>query len=329
VKTLITGASGFIGARLAAHCRSRGDLVVALGQVNTDIEALRCTELRKQGIDLVEVGLHETDAMRRQMDGCDRVFHLAAAQHEANVPDAHFWSVNVDGTRNVIETAIAAGVSRYVHGSTIGVFGSALEGEIGDDAPTRPDNIYGITKLAGEAVVAEYAGRLPSTIVRISETYGPGDGRLAKLFRAIKKRAFFVIGPGQNIHQLIFVDDLVTGLLKSAETGAAVGETYVLAGAERLTTTAMCAEVARAVGTPMRGFRAPLWPFLTAAIVLETTLRPLGIQPPLHRRRLDFFRKSFFFDQGKPQRLLGFNPTISFARGAELTARWYTDNGLC
>jgi nucleoside-diphosphate-sugar epimerase len=81
--------------------------------------------------------------------------------------------------------------------------------------------------------------------------------------------------------------------------------------------------IADAVGRPAPKLRLPLWPFLTAAAVMEAGLRPLGVQPPLHRRRMDFFRKSFELDGGKAQHVLHFTPMIDFNEGARRTARWY------
>ena len=101
----------------------------------------------------------------------------------------------------------------------------------------------------------------------------------------------------------------------------------MLPGRQAVTTDEMVAAVAAAVGRPSPRLRLPLWPFSAAAIVLETTLRPLGIQPPLHRRRMDFFRKSFTFAGAKAERLLGFTPEIDFAQGAKLTAEWYREIG--
>jgi nucleoside-diphosphate-sugar epimerase len=327
MRVLITGSSGFIGSQLAAKCHELGHFVIATGQMNTEIERIRFERLKKQGVDVRLVGLGDRAQLSDSLTGCDVVFHLAAAQHEANVPDQYFRDVNVEGTRNLLQLSRDAGVGRFVHGSTIGVYGSALEGELDEDSETRPDNIYAVTKLEGEQVVHSFAGSMPVTIIRISETYGPGDLRLLKLFRAIKKRSFFVIGNGRNLHQLIYVDDLVRGLLAAAEKPTAVGNTFVLAGSERLTTTDMCETIAQAVHTKLPGFRAPLLPFNVAAICLETVCRPLGIQPPLHKRRLDFFRKTFLFDTTRAAQVLGFTPAVSFKEGATKTAEWYTATG--
>jgi nucleoside-diphosphate-sugar epimerase len=272
--------------------------------------------------------VQDKDKLIELAQGCDIVFHLAAAQHEANVPDEHFYQVNVEGTRNVLEASIAGQVKRFVHGSTIGVYGSAMEGEIDENTVLRPNNIYGITKREGEQLALSYSDRLPVAVVRISETYGPGDRRLLKLFKAVQKNVFFVIGKGDNKHQLIYVDDLIDGLYLAATNPSALGQVFVLAGKEVMTTRQMVDTVAECLGTKVPRMHAPLVPFLAAAVGMENTLGRVGIQPPLHRRRLDFFRKSFYFSRQKAESLLGFIPKTDFHAGVAETAAWYKANGL-
>ena len=328
MKILVTGSTGFIGARLAEKCLNAGHEVVALGQINTPIEEYRCKKLRELGIPIMPSPLQDRRGLVEQLQGCDIVFHLAAAQHEANVPDEYFYEINVEGTRNILDASIESDVKSFVHGSTIGVFGSALDGEIDESTATRPANIYGVTKLEGENLALEYASKLPVSVIRISETYGPGDGRLLKLFKAIAKGRFFVIGNGKNIHQLIYVDDLIEAMMSASQTPGASGESIVIAGNERLSTQEMCQTIAEELGTSLPGLNAPMWPFLTAAVLMEKTLSPLNIQPPLHRRRLDFFRKSFFFSQKKANEVLSFSPQTNFRTGVQATAAWYRDNGF-
>jgi nucleoside-diphosphate-sugar epimerase len=328
VKVLITGATGFIGSRLAETCKSRGFDVVALGQENNDVERGRNANLRRVGVTVASLDLGSDAALGAQLAGVDVVFHLAAAQHEMNKPDSHFWAINVEGTRRLLDASVAAGVRRFVHGSTIGVYGAPKVAVIDETTALAPDNIYGVTKRAGEQLVLENGSRLPVTVVRISETYGPGDRRLLKLFRSIKARKFFLIGGCENIHQPIYVDDLVGVLLLAAESQKAVGEVFVAPGAERLTTEQMCREIASALDTTLPRLRVPMSPMLLAGVVLEKTLRPIGIQPPLHTRRLDFFRKNLAFSDAKLGNVLGFKPAVTFAQGARETARWYREQGL-
>jgi nucleoside-diphosphate-sugar epimerase len=261
------------------------------------------------------------------MAGVDVVFHLAAAQHEANVPDEYFRRINVDGTRNVFEAAEAAWVGRVVHGSTIGVYGWRAGETVRNDSRLEPDNIYGVTKLAGEEVAKSFAGRVPFAIARISETYGPGDGRLLKLFHGALRGLCLQIGPGRNYHHLVYVEDLLTGLLAAAREPAALGRTFVLAGPAPVTTREMLMAISRSLGREPRVLRIPLAPLLVTAAVLEAALAPLGIQPPLHRRRMDFFRKSFSFSQGDAS-AIGYKPRVGLDEGMNATARWYADHGL-
>jgi len=329
MKILVTGGTGFIGSRLAMRCVEDGHEVYVLGREDAgDVEIATRASLADQGIEVIVGSVTDRDRMFEITRDMNIVFHLAAAQHEMNVPDEVFRSVNVEGTRNMLDASIESGVQRFVHGSSIGVYDRDVSSIVDESTPVRPDNIYGITKAEGETTVREYFDQLSCAIIRISETYGPGDRRLLKLFRGINKGMFFVIGNGKNIHQLVYVDDLVDGLLLAATHPAAPGETFVLAGDERLSTNDMVEAIANAVGVQQKHWRAPLWPFMLLATIMETMLRPLGIQPPLHRRRMDFFTKSFRISTTKASNILGFHCKTSFSEGTRETAKWYQENGL-
>ena len=328
-RVLITGGTGFIGSRLALRCREAGEQVLVLAPCRTSPERQRADELRASGIDIVEVSVTDREAVRGAMKDVDTVYHLAAAQHEANVPDAYFYEINVEGTRNVLAAAVDAGVARVVHGSTIGVYGIGRNGPVSDDSPLEPDNIYGVTKLAGERVAMEYATRLPLAIVRISETYGPSDRRLLKLFRGMALGRFAMIGRGDNLHHPIYVDDLVEGLRRAAAAAAeASREPMVLAGPSAVTTREMVEAISAAVDRPAPRLRLPIGPLMVAAMVSERVLRPLGIQPPLHPRRMNFFVKSFRFTCDTARRAIAFDPRVSFEEGAARVATWYRQQGL-
>jgi dihydroflavonol-4-reductase len=328
MRFLVTGASGFIGCRLAQLVAQSGHEVLATGRAANAVETGRIQQLQSVGVKVHTGSLLDPGFASSLVPECQAVIHLAAAQHEGNVPDSYFREVNVEGTRTLIDAATAAGVRRFVYGSTIGIYGSARDGELDESSPARPENIYGQTKYEAEELVTHYRNKIETCIARISETYGPGDYRLLKLFRAIDKGAFLMLGSGGNLRQVIYVDDLARGLLLSATHPAAVGETFVFPGNEVMTTTDMVAQIAAALGRRPSRRHLPIWPFRTAAAVFEATLRPLGIQPPLTQRRLDFFTKSFVFSTAKYQRLLNFLPQVTFAAGAATTARWYRENAL-
>jgi dihydroflavonol-4-reductase len=327
MRLLITGATGFIGSRLALHARRIGIDVLATGRAEIEVERERLAELRAADVP-VEIGtLHDVGFVRRLVQDRTVVIHLAAAQHESHMPAAYFRSVNVDVVQQLLEACRAAAIRRFVYGSTIGVYGNAGEQQLDEQSDVRPENPYQQTKLEAEALVRAREYDFDTSIVRIAETYGPGDWRLLKLFRGIARGQFFMIGPGTNRRQCIHVNDLVRGLLLAAEHPAAVGETFVMAGREVMTTNEMVEKIAIALDRKPPRLQLPMWPFLAAGAVMEATLQPLRIHPPLHRRRLDFFRRSFVFSTVKAQRLLGFMPEIDFQSGAADTARWYRSRG--
>lgn len=325
---LITGGTGFIGSRLALKCLELQHTVRVLGQENTIAETQNRQMIENRGADIILDSVTNRERMIEICDGIDWVFHLAAAQHEANVPDQHFKDINIHGTHNLLEASKRARVQRFIHGSTIGVYGTALDGNINENSPLKPNNIYGITKLEGERLVESYADNLSIVIIRISETYGPGDRRLLKLFKAVKKNMFFVIGNGKNLHHLVYIDDLISGMLLAASSEAAIGKIFLFAGKEPLTTVEMVQEIARHFGTKIPKLHAPLSLFLMLAWIIEGIFRPLGIQPPLHRRRMDFFRKSFYFSLDHAYNTLDYKPMIGFAEGVKMTADWYENSGL-
>lgn len=327
MNVLITGGTGFIGSRLALRCLNDGYAVRVFGQQNNEAERKNKEDIEREGAQVILGSMTDKYLIDEVTQGIDVVFHLAAAQHEANVPDHVFRDVNVTGTKNLLDMCFKAGVKRFVHGSTIGVYGN-FDGQIDEESPCNPENIYGVTKLEGEKLVLSYKDKIPLVIIRISETYGPGDRRLLKLFKLINKNAFFMIGSGKNLHQLIFVDDLISGLLNAADSEKAVGEIILLVGKEPITTNDMVKTIADSLNAKIFRFRAPLLPFLVLAWMMETALRPLGIQPPLHRRRMDFFRKSFSFSSKKAPELLSFKPKFSFEQGVTETARCYKKMGL-
>ncbi|MEZ5934982.1 MAG: NAD-dependent epimerase/dehydratase family protein [Alphaproteobacteria bacterium] len=326
--TLVTGGTGFIGSRLALDCARRGEATRVLAKINNANEQSGHDELEKAGVEIIDGDVCAKADAERAMDGVKTLYHLAAAQHEANVGDDYFRRINVEGTRTVLDAAVEAKVARVVHGSTIGVYGMADDGPVHDRTPLFPDNIYGQTKLEGEHLARSYGDRLKLAIVRISETFGPGDFRLLKLFKGIKSKKFFMVGKGLNLHHPVYIDDLIEGLRAAATKKAAIGETVVLAGPRAVTTAEMVQGISQALATGGPRITIPLPALMSAAMVIETACKPAGIQPPLHRRRMNFFVKSFQFSGEAAREKLGFAAKVDFAEGAKRTARWYEEAGL-
>ncbi len=327
LRLLVTGASGFIGSRLALHLQRLGTDVVFTGRNASQAERARIAELADAGITIRLGDLREGAFVRDIVAGRNAVLHLAAAQHEGHMSDDYFHSINVDATRLLLKACVASGVQRVVYGGTMGIHGAADNGPIHEDSPADPLNVYTRTKLAAEGVVREFAPHIETVVCRIGETYGPGDLRLLKLFKAIDRNRFVMIGRGDNQRQPIYVDDLMRGLLAALVQPEAVNETILLTGSERMTTHDMVARIAQVLGQRMPRVCIPMWPVLAAAVTSHALMRPFGLRSPLQPRSLDFFRKSFVFDTTKAKTLLGVEPKVSFTEGARATLEWYRTQG--
>jgi dihydroflavonol-4-reductase len=325
VRALVTGATGFTGGHLARALVAAGDTVSALARTQGEAsEALAAA-----GVSLVFGDLRDPAALRRATTGVDVVYHIAAIYRQAGLPDSEYRTVNAEAVRMLIEIAARNRVTRVVHCSTVGVHGDVERPPADEDAPLRPGDVYQQTKLAGEQIAREAASRagVEMTVVRPSGIYGPGDRRLLRLFRGVARRRWLTLGSGDIFYHLTFVDDLVDGFRLCATHPAAANRTYILAGGEVTTLNELVAIVADEAGVPPPRLHLPVWPFHAAARACEAICRPLGIEPPLHRRRVDFFTKSRAFDITRARTEIGYAPRVSLRQGIRRTLAWYREHG--
>lgn len=323
-RALVTGATGFTGGRLARTLAERGMAVRGLVR-----DASRARALAEAGVELVEADLRDADAVARAVAGCDQVFHVAAAYRSAALKDSDYRDINVGGTVNVVRGCDLAGGVPLVHVSTIGVHGGVNTVPADETSPFAPGDIYQVTKLEAEQFVhGKLAEGRAGVIVRPAGIYGPGDMRFLKLFKTVAQRRFRMFGSGEVYTHLVHVDDLVEGMLLAAAEPKAEGGIYILAGERYVTLNELVRLVADAVGVrPPRG-RLPYWPLYTAAALCEAVCRPLGIEPPLHRRRAQFFVKNRAFSIERARNDLRYTPRVDLASGLAATARWYTEEKL-
>jgi nucleoside-diphosphate-sugar epimerase len=263
------------------------------------------------------------------MRGIDVVYHIAAAYREAQFPDSYYFDVNVGGTALVLKFAEQERVRRVVHCSTVGVHGEIHSIPADENAPLNPGDAYQESKLEAERIAQQaFASGLQGVVFRPVGIYGPGDKRFLKLFRTVHSGQFRMFGDGDVLYHLTYIDDLIDGILLCGERAEAAGNLYILAGPRYTTLKELIALVAQAVESPRPTGHLPLWPLLTAAAVCEAACRPLRIDPPLHRRRCDFFTKNRAFSIDKARRELGFEPRVDLVEGLGRTARWYFQQGL-
>jgi nucleoside-diphosphate-sugar epimerase len=237
--------------------------------------------------------------------------------------------VNATAVATIVELARAAGVRRVVHCSTVGVHGDIEHPPATEDAPLRPGDVYQETKLEGEQVGRSAADRLGVDLViaRPTGIYGPGDRRLFKVIGGVARRRFIMFGPGRNFYHLTHVEDLAAGFRLCGTVPAAAGRTYLLGGGEVTTLAELVAIVADVAGVPGPRLRLPVGPIWLAGWACEAVCAPFGIEPPIYRRRVDFFRKSRAFDISRARQELGYAPRIGLREGIGRTLEWYRAQG--
>lgn len=321
---LVTGATGFTGGHLARTLAARGYQVRALVR-----DRQTAIDLERAGIELVEGDLRDRAALDRAVAGIDRVYHIAAMYRQAGLPADAYRAVNALAVRDVVEAAARAGVMRVVHCSTVGVHGDVEHPPANEDAPLRPGDVYQETKLEGERLAREAAARrgIEVVIVRPTGIYGPGDRRLLKMFRGVARRRFPILGSGNIYYHLTYIDDLVEGFRLCAEHPAAAGRTYILAGGEVTTLNELVGMVAEIAGVPRPALHLPVWPFWIAGAACEAICAPLGVEPPLYRRRVDFYTKSRAFDISRARAEIGYDPRVGLREGIARTLQWYREHG--
>ncbi len=325
MNVLVTGVSGFTGGHLARWLAASGDCVRGLVRDPSRADPA----LAAAGVELVRGDLRDPDSLKRATAGLEVVYNIAALYRTAGLPASEYRAVNALGVGAVVEAAAASGARRVVHCSTVGVHGDIEQPPANEDAPLRPGDVYQETKVEGERIARETAARtgVELVIARPSGIYGPGDRRLLKLFGGVARGRFLMLGSGRNYYHLTYVDDLCEGFRLCGTTPAAAGRAYVLAGGEVPTLAELVTLTAELASVPPPRWHWPVWPVWLAGAACEAVCKPFGIEPPIYRRRVDFFVKSRAFDISRARRELRFDPRVSLRQGIRLTLEWYRAHG--
>ncbi len=325
MRALVTGATGFTGGHLARHLCRHGASVRALVRG----EDRRSASLAADGMELCTGDLTDRASLVRALAGVDIVYNIGATYRQAAASKDEYRAINAKAVADLVDAGASAGVRRVVHCSTVGVHGDVEHPPAGEDAPLRPGDEYQRSKLEGERLGREAAARtgMDLVIARPTGIYGPGDRRLLKLFRGVARRRFVTLGSGEIFYHLTYVEDLAEGFRLCGEVPAASGRTYILAGGEVTSLNELVRRIAVAAGVRPPSRRFPVWPVWLAGAACEALCVPLGIEPPLYRRRVDFFTKSRAFTIDRARAELGYAPKVGLDEGIRRTLAWYREQG--
>ncbi len=323
-KTLVTGATGFTGGALAERLVRDGEPVRAFVR-----SPERAEPLRKLGIECRVVDIKSPQEVLDNFEGIDRVYHIAAAFRTEHSDRDEFRLVNVEATRHLLDAAKRHNVEQFLQCSTVGVQGQIDDPPADEDYRVGPGDHYQETKLEGERLALSYfRDGLPGSVVRPVGIYGPGDRRFLKLFRPIARGMFVMIGNGRTLYHLTYIDDLVEGIVLAARRPEGRGEVFTIAGERYTTIGELVGMIADAVGRRRPWLRIPFYPVYAASVVCDRVCRPLGLEPPIYPRRVDFFYKDRAFSIDKARRLLGYRPRVDLPEGLRATAEWYRAESL-
>lgn len=311
-RLLVTGANGFVGQPLCAGATRRGLQVLGAVRLVCELPA---------GVEPLIIGAvdGETD-WAAALRGVDAVIHLAARVHvmkeAAAEPLAEFLKVNLHGTANLAAQAARAGVKRFVYVSSIKVNGEATHNgcKITEDDAPAPQDPYGISKWQAEQALHRIAGEtgLEIVIVRPPLVYGANvKGNFAQMLKMLAKRLPLPLASAHNQRSLVYVENLVDGLIACATLPAAAGKTYLISDGEDISTPDLLQRLGAAMGCP-----AKLFPCPHALLKLAGWLT--GKSAAIER-----LLGSLQIDSGKIRRELGWKPPHTLQQGLQATAEWY------
>lgn len=312
MKALVTGASGAIGPAIVAG------LVADGWSVRAFVRRHEARALFPDDVDLLVGDLERRSDIVAAVDGVDVVFHLAATLHR-DLPSpgpatrALYERVNVDATRALAAAARDGGVTRFVHFSTISVYGATAGGPMQDEqSRVHPESLYGETKLRGEAAALDAPG---AVVLRLAAVYGARmKGNYGRLLRAVKRGVAVGIGRGSNRRTLVHERDVVQAAVVCARSAPA-GSIYNVTDGTVHTVREIVDTIAASLNRQPLRLALPLAPTRIGVGVVEDACRLIRVHPPIRRSMVDKFVEDVAVSGARLQRELGFRPKVSLEQG--------------
>ncbi len=317
-RVFITGAAGFIGRALVERFRELGSEVRGVDLVEADEELHRAADLTEPG------------DWQDHASGCDLVIHTAAVVGFYSSPEG-YWETNVTAARHALDAAVAGGAKRFLHLSSIVVFGFDFEGEVDERSPVRPNGVHYVdTKIASEQVVlqAHAEAEIPCTIVRPGDVYGPRSRPWTiEPVRLLRSKQLILPDGGRGLHSPVYVDDLVDGIVLAATRPEAEGRVFILTGAEAPTIGEFVAYYCRMLGID-RPRTAPTRVVREVARAMDLAARVRGRKSEATPAAIDYFTRRGSYSIRRARDELGYAPGHDLEAGMRKTEEWLRAEGL-
>jgi nucleoside-diphosphate-sugar epimerase len=326
---LVTGAAGFLGSHVIELLRERGERPRVLVRPG---DAL--TERAGGDLDIRSADVGDRAALEAAVSGVDRIIHCAARTGPWG-PAAEYENTNVRALKTLVEVAVAAGVRRLVHVSSITVHGTDVRGEADETAPLKAESDpYSRSKVAAERLLERMSqdDAAPVAIVRPGLIYGPRDtNSFARFARLIERGKMPIIGSGHNHVPLIYVTDVARALLLVSEADHAAGRAYLLVNDERVTQVDYFTAIAGQLGVKPPRVHIPYRLALALGAAAEAAghLARMQQAPPIMRFGLQQIGGENRFLISRARSELGFCPQVSLADGVRQSIAWYRAQARC
>jgi nucleoside-diphosphate-sugar epimerase len=320
-KILITGGTGFIGYYLIERL-IKENTVKCLVRKNSNIKFLD-----NLGVELAYGDLKDIKSLKNAVKDIDSLFHLAAAFGK-HLPRHVYFDVNAKGTKNLL--SVCEEVERIIHCSAVGVYGPIQNPPANENFPYNPSNPYEESKCEGEKIAINYINKgYPITIIQPAVVYGPRDiSNIFKLFKAIKNQRFRIIGNGENLVHLVYVENLIDGLVLSLKEKKSIGEKYIIADETAVTFLELSQTIADTENVNLPKIKIPVSAAKISAYFFETIRKIMEFDPPLTKDRVNFLTENHAYDISKAKKELGFMPKVSLEEGVKRSVEWYKTNGF-
>lgn len=316
-KVFITGAGGFIGRKLADHFEAHGTATCGADMVADPQRGIVAGNISAPG------------DWTRALEGCDLVIHTAAIV-SMTAPKKAVWTVNVSGTRAVLDAAVAAGAARFVQVSSIAAFGWDFPDGVTEDYPVMPNgNSYCDTKIASEHVVlaAHASGEIACTIVRPGDVYGPRSVWIKTPLDMMRKGQLRLPNGGRGIFSPVWVDDLVDGVVRAGCIDAGRGQIFTISSGEGVPCAEFFGHHARWLGKS-KVPTAPAWILNPMLETARFAIQSFGGKTDLGRGSMDILSRPGTYSIDKARRMLGYEPRMRLADGMQICEDWARETGL-
>ena len=321
-KALVTGANGFVGSHLVEGLLRKGCQVRCLVRKTSNLRWLSGLNVEYAYCDI-----GEKNSLEGAVRGVDVVFHCAGLT-KARCREEYF-KANAEGTKNLVTASLESNpkLKRFVYVSSQAAVGpGADEKPLDEAAPCRPITYYGESKLEGENIVLGYISKLPITIVRPPAVYGPRDTDILGFFKVANSGFRISFGFGQNFLSLVYVKDLVDGIILAAENPQSVGQTYFVADDRVYSWKEAFEIIATVLDKKTIPLRIPKSLVFSVAFIAQSFCALTGKAAVFNvQKAKEITRRYWGLDVSKAKAELGFSPEHDLVKGAEETVKWYRE----